>query len=177
MMKEGKKCPCENCANGIYMTVENMWWCDKHLKYACQMEKNRLCEKFERDDAVSRTPTRPAQEALAIERYQDLEEAISIIKSECYAFNPLNLDRSTKVNTALDMAIEVLSKKCHNLNKDYDDCDQFVCSNCGIELQDWHAVERSEDDGDITYHEYEFRFCPNCGARIVKEGERNERIY
>lgn len=140
-----KKYPCENCVDGIYMEVEKEWWCDKHLNYACQMEKNRLCEKFER------------------------EEAINIIKSECYVFNPLNLDRSTKVNTALDMAIEVLSKKCHNINKDYDDCDQFVCSNCGIELQDWHQVERDEDDGDITYHEYEFRFCPNCGARIESE--------
>lgn len=59
-------------------------------------------------------------------------------------------------------------KKCHNENKDYDDCDQFVCSNCGIELQDWHSVERRED-GDITYHEYEFHFCPNCGAKIESE--------
>ena len=59
-------------------------------------------------------------------------------------------------------------KKCHNENKDYDDCDQFVCSNCGIEFQDWHAVERSED-GDITFHEYEFKYCPNCGARIGGE--------
>ena len=61
-------------------------------------------------------------------------------------------------------------KKCHNINKDYDDCDQFVCSNCGIELQDWHQVEHDEDDGDITYHEYEFSFCPNCGARIDERG-------
>lgn len=71
---------------------------------------------------------------------------------------------------ALHMAIKALEqepKECHNENKDYDDCDQFVCSNCGIELQDWHAVERSED-GDISYHEYEFRYCPNCGAKIRK---------
>ena len=27
-------------------------------------------------------------------------------------------------------------KKCHNVNPDYAECDQFVCSNCGIELQD-----------------------------------------
>lgn len=57
-------------------------------------------------------------------------------------------------------------KKCHNENHDYAGCDQFVCSNCGIELQDWHRAERDEDDGDITYHEYEFRFCPNCGAKV-----------
>jgi len=56
-------------------------------------------------------------------------------------------------------------KKCHNVNKEYDDCDQFVCSNCGIELQDWLKVERDED-GDITFHGYEFKHCPNCGARV-----------
>lgn len=59
-------------------------------------------------------------------------------------------------------------RKCHNENHDYAECDQFVCSNCGIELQDWHRVERDEDDGDITYHEYEFKYCPNCGARITR---------
>ena len=59
-------------------------------------------------------------------------------------------------------------KKCHNVNSDYAECDQFVCSNCGIELQDWHRVERDEDDGDVTYHEYEFKYCPNCGAKITR---------
>ena len=57
-------------------------------------------------------------------------------------------------------------KKCHNENHDYAECDQFVCSNCGIELQDWHRVERDIDTSDITYHQYEFKYCPNCGARI-----------
>lgn len=57
--------------------------------------------------------------------------------------------------------------KCHNENNDYADCDQFVCSECGIELQDWHRVERDIDDGDITYHEYTFKYCPNCGAECL----------
>lgn len=39
------------------------------------------------------------------------EEAIDIIKSECYVFNPLNFDRSTMVNTALDMAIKALEQE------------------------------------------------------------------
>ena len=63
-------------------------------------------------------------------------------------------------------------KKCHNINPDYAECDQFVCSNCGIELQDWHRVERDED-GDVTYHEYEFHFCPNCGADMRGEQDEN----
>jgi hypothetical protein len=39
------------------------------------------------------------------------EEAVDIIKSECYVFNPLNFDRSTMVNTALDMAIKALEQQ------------------------------------------------------------------
>ena len=39
------------------------------------------------------------------------DEAIDIIKSECYVFNPLNFDRSTMVNTALDMAIKALEQQ------------------------------------------------------------------
>ena len=54
-----------------------------------------------------------------------------------------------------------------NVATEYDDCDQFVYSECGIELQDWHRVERDEDDGDVTYHEYRFRFCPHCGAQMI----------
>ena len=68
-------------------------------------------------------------------------------------------------------SVTLAPKKCHNENPDYAECDQFVCSNCGIELQDWHRVERDEEDGDITFHEYEFKYCPNCGAKI---GEKNE---
>lgn len=60
-------------------------------------------------------------------------------------------------------ALEAPKSAGHNCNEDYADCDQFVCSECGIELQDWHRVER-EDDGDIIYHEYTFKYCPNCGA-------------
>ena len=44
------------------------------------------------------------------------EEAIEVIKSECYIMDLLNLDRTRMVNTALDMAIEAL-KQC-NCNDD-----------------------------------------------------------
>ena len=39
------------------------------------------------------------------------EEAINVIKSECYIFNPLDFDRSTKINTALDIAIKALDQE------------------------------------------------------------------
>ena len=39
------------------------------------------------------------------------KEAIEIIKSECYIFNPLDFDKSTKINTALGMAIKALEQE------------------------------------------------------------------
>ena len=39
------------------------------------------------------------------------EESISVIKSECYIFNPLDLDGSTRINTALDVAIKALDQE------------------------------------------------------------------
>ena len=39
------------------------------------------------------------------------EEAINAIKSECYVCNPLDFDRSTKINTALDVAIKALDQE------------------------------------------------------------------
>ena len=39
------------------------------------------------------------------------EEAKEIIESECYVFNPLNFDRTTRINTALDVAVEALEQE------------------------------------------------------------------
>ena len=44
--------------------------------------------------------------------------------------------------------------------------DEFVCSECGIIIEGWLRVEIDEDDGERTYHENIFRFCPNCGAKM-----------
>ena len=71
----------------------------------------------------------------------------------------------------------VNSRICTNIAADYEDVDQFVCSKCGIELQDWHSVERC-DDGEIIFHDYTFRYCPHCGAKIkndhVEGGDQND---
>ena len=40
-------------------------------------------------------------------------------------------------------------------------CDEFICKNCGIHLAEW--VKLDADD----YEEYEFKFCPECGAKIM----------
>ena len=58
---------------------------------------------------------------------------------------------------------------CRNIAEDYADVDQFVCSECGIELQEWHGVERDEDTGDESFYEYTLKYCPNCGRKIKYE--------
>lgn len=54
-------------------------------------------------------------------------------------------------------------------------CDRFICKKCGIRLDDWYRTETVEyEQGDEVFYdeehyEYEFKFCPECGARIVEE--------
>ena len=39
------------------------------------------------------------------------EKAIKIIKDECYVFNPLDFDKTTMINTALDTAVKSLKQR------------------------------------------------------------------
>ena len=48
--------------------------------------------------------------------------------------------------------------------------DEFICSECGIVLEGWTRVVTDEDDGELYYYEYAFKYCPNCGAKM-KGGE------
>lgn len=38
--------------------------------------------------------------------------------------------------------------------------DEFICKNCGIHLSEWIKLDVED------YEEYEFKFCPECGAKI-----------
>lgn len=54
------------------------------------------------------------------------EEAIKIIKSECYVANLMNLDRTRMVNTALDVAVKALESQLQQRN-----CESCKHSNNG----------------------------------------------
>lgn len=37
--------------------------------------------------------------------------------------------------------------------------------------EDFSEKRVDMDDGEVTYHEFEFRYCPNCGAKVVEESK------
>ena len=133
--------------------------------------KSEICVCMPKEWKNMSNPLNMAIKALEQEPCEDTISRQAVLNTLFY-----NSDNNCEVvlNKELQDRIKALPhvtpapKKCHNENWDYDSCDQFVCSNCGIELQDWLKVERDED-GDITFHGYEFKYCPNCGARIGGE--------
>ena len=71
---------------------------------------------------------------------------------------------------AIDKQVEELGwldeKTCENLSE-YNLCDRFECSNCGIVLGDYQEIVKDEDDGYEYSYEYIPKYCPNCGRKII----------
>lgn len=68
-----------------------------------------------------------------------------------------------------EKALEVLDEKtCENLSE-YNLCDRFECSNCGIVLAGYLEIKVDEDDdtSDECTYEYTPKYCPNCGRKII----------
>ena len=65
-------------------------------------------------------------------------------------------------------------KTCKNLTKE-NPVDEFICSGCGFMTEDFFRLEIDEDFEEGIYyeernhHEFEIKYCPNCGAKVVKE--------
>lgn len=70
------------------------------------------------------------------------KEAKEIIKSECYVFNPLNFDRSTRINTALDMAIKALEMQ------------KKLAEFRGMDICNW-VEDYDYEENNISEYEYE----------------------
>lgn len=54
--------------------------------------------------------------------------------------------------------------------------DEFICKKCGLYLKDYIKVVLDEDnDGyiDEQHYDYEPKFCPECGAKVM-DGEQND---
>lgn len=85
----------------------------------------------------------------------------------------IEADELPFVETAEYVASELISagfgkmKICKNAS-DNNPIDEFICSECGFMIEDFSEKRIDEDDGEVTYHEFEFRYCPNCGAKVVE---------
>lgn len=86
----------------------------------------------------------------------------------------LEADELPFVETAEYVASELISagigkmKTCKNESNN-NPVDEFICSECGFMTEDFSEKRVDMDDGEVTYHEFEFRYCPNCGAKVVEE--------
>ena len=58
-------------------------------------------------------------------------------------------------------------KTCTNISEMHP-VDGFTCSECGITIVDYVEEEFDEENYDTTYREYAFKYCPNCGAKVVE---------
>ena len=76
------------------------------------------------------------------------EEAINIIKSECYVFNPHNFDKSTKINTALDIAIKALEKqdRIAQILDDYDLLETWEVLDDYDLLEAWEVLKMIKEE-------------------------------
>lgn len=57
-------------------------------------------------------------------------------------------------------------KTCNHLTE-HNPVDEFTCSNCGFHTEDIDRVEYDEY-GDKNFYEFEIKYCPNCGAKVVE---------
>jgi hypothetical protein len=47
--------------------------------------------------------------------------------------------------------------------------DEFICSHCGLITRENCRYEIDEENGDETCYEFEIKYCPRCGRKIIEE--------
>jgi hypothetical protein len=98
---------------------------------------------------------------------KEWKEREAVILPECCDYEIID-DGVNEAAIWLDQEIEkrkaAVEEFCKNLNEEFDEVDQFVCSECDIRLEGWHRIDY--DEGEKEYFEYTLKYCPNCGRKI-----------
>lgn len=104
--------------------------------------------------------------------YETFEIMFDLSEKEINIDTDMELKIEEDILQAIDKQVEELGwldeKTCENLSE-YNLCDRFKCSNCGIVLEEYQEIKVDEDDdtGDECTYEYTPKYCPNCGRKIV----------
>lgn len=77
-------------------------------------------------------------------------------------------DRLAELEDKIENGTLSERKTCKNITKCHP-VDEFICSECGLILQDYHEIGIDREDGDEYFFEFEIRYCPCCGAKVVDE--------
>lgn len=104
--------------------------------------------------------------------YETFEIMFDLSEKEINIDTDMEVKIEEDILQAIDKQAEELGwldeKTCENLSE-YNLCDRFKCSNCGIVLEEYQEIKVDEDDdtGDECTYEYTPKYCPNCGRKIV----------
>ena len=85
---------------------------------------------------------------------------------------PLAMDLRKLYSNVIELAPTVDAepvRRGRNENREYHEADEFICSECGLHLEDWTRYVYDEYSDEEYAQEYVFKHCPECGARIVGE--------
>lgn len=75
-------------------------------------------------------------------------------------------ERLAELEDKIEQGTLIEEKTCTNISENHP-VDEFICSNCCFALVDFAEQRIDEENDDITHHEYEIKYCPNCGAKVV----------
>ena len=82
------------------------------------------------------------------------------------AYESLEKEFTKRSQKLAKLKTQVDEKTCKNIAK-MNPVDGFTCSKCGITIVDYVEERFDEEKYDTTYHAYAFKYCPNCGAKVV----------
>lgn len=86
----------------------------------------------------------------------------------CYHRDEMIRERLCELEDKIEQGTMKEEKTCKNISEMHP-VDGFTCRECGITLIDY-VEERVDEEYNATHYEYEIKYCPNCGAKVVQNG-------
>lgn len=134
---------------GDKMKAEELF---EKLGYKKQVGFESICFIYENEDTVN------------FEIIFDLKNK-NIHTHGGYTDKSLSMDELNAIKKQCEELDWVGEKICTNFSSGQG---EFMCSNCGIYLDDLSQIVIPEScNENVKQDEYELRYCPNCGCKIV----------